>query len=207
MPYGKRKLVIDLTTIAPVDAIRDNVVRLDECFLPDIQQQPGLYAGYYGFHAQNALSFATQYADLHGIRTRTVVLSIRLSTPVLSIVRPETLADAEFIHFTRMSEKLVSQIGDFWRDKMRETGRWKVSELDALNWKHVECFMPLYADPVAELLNEPEFRHIKVFVYPARPQTMKTSHSWFAVGVARPENIESAHVRFEDGIKVEIPRL
>lgn len=203
MPYGKKKSMIDLTTIISLSQIRDNHISLDQCALPDILQQPGFKAGYYGFQAQNGLSFSTYVADLHGEKIRSVIFQVKLDHPVSHLVKPENLSDIDFIHFSRLSEAMVAKISDFWHAEMKAAG-WSEKELDEINWRYIEKFVPLYEQPVSKLLDLPEFRHIKVFVYPGRAQTIKTNQAWFAIGLTRPEHIKSAFVRFEPDIKVEI---
>lgn len=202
MPFGNENSCVTLTTFCTADKIQDGTIPLASCALPDLLQHPNLISGFYGFNSTAGIAFANYIAELHKTPLRSVVIQIPLENSLRTpTTKPEDIPNIEMLHCCRLSAKMVAILADFWRERMEAAG-WEQEQLEEINWRRPEHFIPKFEQGIVDLYNEPQFQHCKLIIYPARPQTIRSVLDWFAVGVTRPQHIKSAHVRYGDDIKV-----
>lgn len=145
-------------------------IGFSQCVASGFRQQDGFFSGFYGFHARGkGLQYCALDADSRGLKFLPVTVSVRLEKGISArMVTPSTLNDVDMFNVARASRELIDHMAEFWYSRLLEKGM-SAANLESINWRLAEKFMPVDESLVGELLAQPEFSHLRLFIYPAMP--------------------------------------
>lgn len=205
----KPSRVVDLSVMWSNETKKPEKIRVFDCPIPNFQQHFEKVSGFYGFHAKGkGLQYCTLEAEERKHIFVPVTLSVHLECDISThMVTPETLQDFDMLNVARASRALIDQMAAFWYSRLEEKG-WTDAQLNAINFRLCEKFMPADESLVTELLKLPAFKHLNLFVYPALPLPGKPRgflNTPISVGVANPKCIKHAFSPMYPDLEIELP--
>lgn len=169
-------------------------VPFSECLATNFFQHPGRVSGFYGFHGRGkGLQYCAFKADELGLKFLPITLSVKLEKEISArMITFKTLPDVDMFNVARASREVIDFMAEFWYSRLQEKG-WSDSDLAKVNWRLTEKFMHEDESLVTELLALPAFSHLRLFVYPAMPQSNPgVIAAPISLGVTKQGFIESA---------------
>lgn len=215
---ARRKNVIELLTFW-IGSKVESSIPLSECAIPDFVRQPGRITGFYGYsHKGNGSRFVYGFVERESAKAKSapkvivpVIVDVHLEHDIKAEkITPENLVSGEydFANTERCDRDVINDLYAFWLRYLAK-GRFK-GNLEGLKrlratWPPIPRaadFISADETAVSALLDTPPYNNLRLFVYPARPQTSSDPRPWFLVGTTLPDNIVDARSPGFPGITI-----
>lgn len=193
-----KPLHIELSTLLMADSPKPpERMALSQCSPVCIAPIDGYVLGFYGFQGkQQGMAVGGRYIQLQGMRPLAVSLEVKLSRP---IPRENTtltnLSETDFVNLMRVSRETIDFLADFWHTGLRESGM-SDKDLNEIDWQYPSRFIGQGEFLLPKLLTLPEWSHLKLIAYPARPR-IASEEDWFMAGMTKKENVVAAYLQFD----------
>ncbi len=199
-----RSSSIDLSTLhcATVPVRTDSQIKLSDCSLMCVEPIPSAYfaQGFYGFQGKEGLSIAGKAAISNGMNPYPVTIQTALEAPPLRAnATRENLKESQFLNMMRSARSLIDFLAEFWYAKLSESGFTK-AQLSDIDWAYPSRFVRFGERFIVDLLELPEFSHLKIVVYPAATKDGLV----LPTGVIRKQDIGEAFLQYAPDQKVII---
>lgn len=199
-----RSSSIDLSTLycSNSPARADSQIKLSECSLMCVDPilSANFTQGFYGFQGKEGLSIAGKVAIGNGMNPYPVTIQTVLKAPPLRAnATIENLKESQFLNMMRSARSLIDFLAEFWYTKLSESGFTK-AQLDDIDWAYPSRFVQFGERFIVDLMELPEFSHLKILVYPA---TTKDG-LMLPTGVIRKQDIGAAFLQYAPDQKVII---
>lgn len=197
---------VPLTTIYPSQSqtLPPSDVSIDDCSVICTKLIPPMIQGYYGTQGKSGCAAAGQTTIINGQTPHLVTIAVDLELPLpKETARPSNLSNTQFVNVMRASRDMIDFLADFWHAGLKKKGL--DAQLATMDWSVPSRFIPGHEDLIVDLMNLPEWRHVKVVVYPSAPKTgLHVPVSWFMTGAVRREDISSAFFTFDQDRKLRV---
>lgn len=153
----------------------------------------------YGFReALDELSRRQNAAASKGLDTYFLEAIVDVGLNIPGLVSPEKLPKTKMINLNRITVALEDIIIDYWRKYLADEGL-SPQEIDQLDWGTGQKYISAYPHLLDRLIQEPEFKHLNVIVYPVRTQD---GHIVKAATIFNLDAITKTQVRYYPDVKV-----
>jgi hypothetical protein len=197
---------IDLSTIyCSKEQLNSKMrIHIEECSTYCVTPIPGYIQGFYGFQGKHGLSIAGKAAINRGENPIAVLMQTKLAAPPLRTnATLESIKENEFVNLMRSSRELNNYLADFWYTQFEIDGKSK-EELSKIDWSYPSRFMRGAEHYIPRLLAHPDWKNIKIFVYPAEPTVKVQGVELLTVGLIKKENIGKAFLMYSPDTPVSI---
>lgn len=144
---------------------------------------------------------ARAYADKHRLQFTVIDFLVRLDrrqNPLM--MKPEHLADHDFVAFPRMARSMVAELQEIVTRRLARDGV-DVTQLDLSKPQQLIAQRP---ELITALLDEPGWEHLKVIVYPAKVAMSEKLLSVGTVPFRHWNAIEEATCRLNPNIQITL---
>ncbi len=167
----------ELSTVYFYEGAAPRVIALRDCGLQMNSPVNGAFSALHGYQSkQEGFMAARAYADRHRLQFTVIDLMVSMDkrqNPLM--MTPESLADHDFVAFTRMARSMTDKLGDMVQRRLVRDGE----DLTGLNLSKPNQLIAQRPELISALLDEPECDHLKVIVHPAK---VKMSDKLLSVG-------------------------
>ena len=166
--------------------------------MPDFHPQPGWVQSLYGYQVRSdALEHCYRLTHERGNGVIEIDLEFLARSPIETMmIDNDNLAGVDFVHYTRMHSSMVSRMAAFWEERLEAQGINCSNQVES--WKYPKQFVTLDESIVTAWLAQPDWQHVRMFVYPAMPKT-PSPKAPFAMAITRPEDVLHATCSYRVG--------
>lgn len=157
---------IELSSIYFFEGVAPRVIALKDCNLPTKSPAPGVFSALYGYQSkQEGFMAAHMYADKNRLQFTVIDFLVKLDKKQNPrMMKPEDLAQHDFITFGRISRSMMDQLRTILKDRLEREGEAP---------GNAELSKPYLliserAELITSVIDEPKWEHMKVIVYPAK---------------------------------------
>lgn len=156
---------IELSTVYFYEGATPSVIALRDCGLQMNNPITGAFSSLHGYQSkQEGFMAARAYADRYRLQFTVIDFMVGLGkrqNPLM--MKPESIADHEFVAFTRMTRSTTDRLGEIVQRRLIRDGH----DLTGIDLSKTSQLISHRPELIAALLDEPGWDHLKVIVYPA----------------------------------------
>ncbi|AXQ51008.1 hypothetical protein DZC31_30330 (plasmid) [Stenotrophomonas rhizophila] len=198
----KNEHIIELSTVYFYQGNAPRSIALKDCGLKTKSPIDGAFSALYGYQSkQEAFMAARSYANEHRLDFTVVDLLVKLEqkqNPLM--MKPEDMANHDFITFQRLSKSSMGDVQDTLRELLLAEG----VNPERLGISKPQIVLMQRPDLIGQLINQPEWQHFKVVAHPAELEFSKRPLNVGTVPFRHWNAIQEATCRLNPNIRITL---